>query len=102
MNTRVANKRTNLGKMYLVKINTSVTKIANANTTWLIKKKGTNWGIVCWVLVYCFQTLENMMLINIKILKEIKHNITKRERTINLYMVYWVFIYSLQILENSM
>jgi len=46
MNTRVANKRTNLGKTYLLKINTSVTNIANANTTWLIKKKGTNWGMV--------------------------------------------------------
>jgi len=33
MNTRVANKRTNLGKTYLLKINTSVTNIANANTT---------------------------------------------------------------------
>lgn len=33
MNTRVANKRTNLGRTYLVKMNTSVTNMANANTT---------------------------------------------------------------------
>lgn len=61
MNTRVANKRTNLGKTYLLNINTSTTKIANAKTTWLIKKKGTNWGMVYLVFVYSFQILENSM-----------------------------------------
>lgn len=33
MNTRVANKRTNLGKTYLLNINKSITNRANANTT---------------------------------------------------------------------
>ena len=33
MNTRVANKRTNLGKIYLLKINKSITNIANAKNT---------------------------------------------------------------------
>jgi hypothetical protein len=42
----VTNKRTNLGKTYLLNINTSITKIANANNTILINKKGTDWGII--------------------------------------------------------
>lgn len=46
MNTRVANKRTNLGKTYLLNMNTSTTNIANENTTWFIKKKGTNCGML--------------------------------------------------------
>jgi len=45
INTRVANKRTNLGNMYLEKTYTSSTNMANAKTTWFMKKKGTNWGI---------------------------------------------------------
>lgn len=61
MNTRVANKRTNLGKTYLLNINTSITNIANAKTTWLIKKKGTNWGMIYWMFVYGFQLIENSM-----------------------------------------
>ena len=46
MNTRVANRRTNLGKMYLENTYTNNTKIVNANTTWFTKKNGTNWGML--------------------------------------------------------
>ena len=45
INTRVANKRTNLGNIYLENTYTNRTSIVNANTTSLIKKKGTNCGI---------------------------------------------------------
>jgi len=45
MKTRVVNKRTNLGKMYLENTNIKAAIIANANVTWFIKKNGTNWGI---------------------------------------------------------
>ena len=44
--TRVVNKRTNLGNMYLENTYINSTNIAKAKTTWLIKKKGTNWGII--------------------------------------------------------
>ena len=42
MKTRVVNKRTNLGKMYLENTNIKAAIIANANVTWFIKKNGTN------------------------------------------------------------
>ena len=45
MNTRVKNKRTNLGNIYLE--NTYIIIISNAkvNVTWLTKWNGTNCGI---------------------------------------------------------
>ena len=45
MNVRAANRRRNLGNMYLENAYTSKTKIVNENTTWFMKKNGTNWGI---------------------------------------------------------
>ena len=45
INTRVANKRTNLGNIYLEKKYISTTIIVNVNATSLIKKKGTSCGI---------------------------------------------------------
>ena len=46
INTRVANKRTNLGNIYLENTYTNKTIVVNVNTTSLIKKKGTNCGII--------------------------------------------------------
>lgn len=45
INVRAANKRRNLGNMYLENVYINNTNITNANITWLRKKKGTNWGI---------------------------------------------------------
>jgi len=44
-NVRAANKRRNLGKMYLENAYINNTNIINANTTWFMKKNGINWGI---------------------------------------------------------
>lgn len=49
INVRAANKRRNLGNMYLENAYINNTNIINANTTWLIKKKGTSWGIYCYI-----------------------------------------------------
>lgn len=46
-NVRAANKRRNLGKMYLENAYINNTNIINANTTWFMKKNGTNCGISC-------------------------------------------------------
>ena len=46
INTRVANKRTNLGNIYLENTYINKTRVVNVNTTSLIKKKGTNCGII--------------------------------------------------------
>ena len=46
MKTRVKNKRTNLGKMYLEKTYNTINSNIKAKVTWFIKKKnGTNCGI---------------------------------------------------------
>lgn len=50
MNRRVAKTRTNLGNIYFEKTYINVTNIANANITWLIKKKGTNWGMLKFIV----------------------------------------------------
>ena len=42
MKTRVVNKRTNLGNMYLLNTYIKPAIIANANVTWFMKKNGTN------------------------------------------------------------
>ena len=59
INVRAANKRSNLGNMYLENAYTSKTNIANENTIWLIKKKGTNWGIYDYVYNYDHNTNRN-------------------------------------------
>ena len=46
------NKRTNLGNIYLEKTYINTVIIVKANTTSLIKKNGTNWGIVFFIVVY--------------------------------------------------
>lgn len=51
----MANKRTNLGKIYLEKTYINNTNIVKANTTWFTKKKGTNWGIINKKLKIVFQ-----------------------------------------------
>jgi hypothetical protein len=43
---RVLNKRTNLGKIYLVNKYIKETKKKKLNTNWLTKKNGISWGIV--------------------------------------------------------
>ena len=45
----MANKRINLGNIYLEKTYTNRTNIANVNTTSLIKKNGTNWGMLLYI-----------------------------------------------------
>jgi hypothetical protein len=50
---RVLNVRTNLGKRYLVNKYIITTRKKKLNTTWLIKKNGTNCGIKnfkLWIL----------------------------------------------------
>jgi hypothetical protein len=42
---RAFNKRTNLGKIYLVNIYIINKSKEKLNTTWLTKKNGTNWGM---------------------------------------------------------
>ena len=49
INKRVENKRTNLGNMYFEKTYTNNTKTVNVNTTSLIKKNGTNWGMLLYI-----------------------------------------------------
>ena len=45
MYKRLKKIRTNLGRMYLENAYINTVNITKANTTWLTKKKGTNWGI---------------------------------------------------------
>lgn len=45
MYKRLKKTRTNLGRMYLENAYINTVNITKANTTWLTKKKGTNWGI---------------------------------------------------------
>lgn len=54
INKRVANKRTNLGKIYFEKTYTNKTNIVKAKTTWFIKKKGTSWGIIIYITYMTF------------------------------------------------
>ena len=42
---RAFNKRTNLGRRYLVNKYIIIVNKAKLNITWLTKKNGTNWGI---------------------------------------------------------
>lgn len=51
MKTRVVNKRTNLGNMYLLNTYIKPAIIANANVTWFMKKNGTNWGIYLIIML---------------------------------------------------
>ena len=54
INKRVANKRTNLGKIYFEKTYTNKTNIVKAKTTWFIKKKDTSWGIIIYITYMTF------------------------------------------------
>lgn len=55
--TRLTNKRTNLGNIYLEKRYINSTIYMNVKVTSFIKKKGTNWGIVyLYFIVWCFIT----------------------------------------------
>ena len=46
---RVLNKRTNLGKIYLLKTYIITTKNKKLNITWLTKKSGTSCGIIKYI-----------------------------------------------------
>ena len=46
INIRVINKRTNLGKIYLLNVKTKTVNIIKVKSAWLKKKKGINWGII--------------------------------------------------------
>ena len=71
--TRLRNKRTNLGNIYLEKRYIKSTIYMNVKVTSFIKKKGTNWGIVylyfivwCFITYYCYISTSLYIYINFK------------------------------------
>lgn len=74
---RVLNKRTNLGKIYLVNIYTSKTIKKKLNTIWLTKKNGISWGIFLFYFIYSFIYLNPIK--SAKLIKKFTLNTIYRE-----------------------